>query len=138
MGTKPPLCRHGLAICPQCIIVTDAARRMSDTINGLVAFNDPWDLRRCWIAIRLADGGFDGNLYATREEAILHQLDERFCAYVWMGNMLQGSKPLDAAIFLEMHRQAYDAGMKLHEAEAPQLILGTASYDRITRRTRGQ
>jgi hypothetical protein len=54
-----------------------------------------------------------------------------------MGNMLQGSKPLDAAIFLEMHRQAYDAGMKLHEAEAPQLILGTASYDRITRRSRG-
>lgn len=129
-------CRHGMKICPQCIVVDDAAKRMSDIINGLVAFNNPWELRKCWVAIKLADGSFDGNLYATREEAINHQIDERFCAYAWMGNMLQGAKPLDCAIFLEFHRQAYDAGMRLHEPEAPQLIVPTAAYDRLTGRKR--
>jgi hypothetical protein len=109
---------------------------MADTINGLVAFND-WDtLRNTWIAVKLADGGFDGNLYATREEAIRHQLHESLCSYVWMGNFLQGAKPLDCAIYLEVHRQAYDEGMRLHEPEAPQIIMPTAAYDRMTGRHR--
>jgi hypothetical protein len=134
MKPKPKLCRHGQRICPQCIEISDPAKRMADVINGLVTFNDPWHLRQCWIAIRLADGGFDGNLYATREEAIRHQSDERFCAYAWMGNMLSGAKPLDCAIFLEFHRQAYDSGMRLHEPEAPQLIMPTSVYDQLTGR----
>lgn len=109
---------------------------MSDIVNGLVTFND-WDtLRHTWIAVRLSDGGFDGNLYATREEAINHQLHETTCAYQWMGNMIQGAKPLDCAIFLEFHRQAYDAGMRLHEPEAPQLVVPTSVYDRMTGRKR--
>lgn len=133
-----PLCRHGAAICPQCIGISDAAKRMSDIINGLVTFVPLWELRTRWIAIRLQDGGYDGVLYDTREDAITHQVDERFCAYAWMGNMLNGAKPLDCAIFLEYHRQAYDAGMRLHEPDAPQLILPTASYDRMTGRYRGR
>ena len=131
-----PKCRHGLRICNDCIKIDDAAKRMSHDINSLVTFNNPFDLRKCWIAVRLADGGFDGNLYATREEAIRHQHDERYCAYVWMGNMLAGAKPLDCAIFLEYHRQAYDNGMRLHEPEAPQLIMPTAGYDKLTGRVR--
>jgi hypothetical protein len=131
------LCRHGHAICKECIDISDAAKRMADIINGMVAFNQ-WDqLRNTWLALRLSDGGFDGNLYATREEAIKHQSDERHCAYVWMGNFLQGAKPLDCAIFLESQRQAYDAGMRLHEPEAPQLIMPTAAYDKMTGRVRG-
>lgn len=133
----PPKCKHGLRICEKCIIVDDAAKRMADIINSLVTFNQPWSLRDVWIAIRLADGGFDNNLYATREEAINHQSDERFCAYVFMGNMLAGAKPLDCAIYLKYHRDAYDAGMRLHEPGAPQLILPTSVYDKITGRTRG-
>jgi hypothetical protein len=133
---RPPKCRHGMTICPSCIEIGDPAKRMNDTINGLVTFND-WDtLRHTWIAVRLSDGGFDGNLYATREEAIKHQLHESLCAYAWMGNFLQGAKPLDCAIFLEYHRQAYDAGMRLHEPEAPQLIMPTAGYDKLTGRVR--
>jgi len=131
-----PLCKHGLRICNKCIVITDAARRMADIINSLVAFNDPWELAHCWVAIKLADGDWDSTLYATREAAIDHQMDERFCAYVWMGNMMQGAKPLDCAIFLKYHRDAYDNGMRLHEPEAPQLILPTAAYDRITGRKR--
>jgi hypothetical protein len=54
-----------------------------------------------------------------------------------MGTMLQGARPLDCQIYLEFHRQAYDANMRLHEPEAPQLILPTSVYDRITGRRRG-
>lgn len=134
LNPRAPKCRHGQTICPQCIEISDAAKRMADVINGLVTFNQ-WDaLRNSWVAIRLADGDFDGNLYATREEAIKYQADERHCAYAWMGNFLQGAKPLDCAIYLEFHRQAYDAGMRLHEPDAPQLIVPTMAYDRMTGR----
>jgi hypothetical protein len=110
---------------------------MADIVNGLVTFTPIWELSSKWVAIRLSDGGYDGNLYDSRDDAISHQLDERFCAYVAMQSMLQGAKPLDCAIFLEFHRQAYDAGMRLHEPEAPQLILPTSVYDRMTSRVRG-
>lgn len=125
-------------ICDKCIIITDAAKMMADIINGLVTFNKPWEIRNCWVAIRLADGGYDNTIYATREEAIKHQADERFCAYAYLGNMLSGAKPLDCQIFLDYHRQAYDAGMRLHEPEAPQLIVSTNMYDRITGRDRAR
>jgi hypothetical protein len=135
----PPPCKHGLRICEKCIIIDDAAKRMSNVINSLMAFNKPWEIRNCWIAIRLADGGFDNNIYATREEAINHQIDERFCAYAWLGNFISSAaKPLDCAIFLKYHRDAYDAGMRLHEPKAPQLILPTSAYDNITGRHRAQ
>jgi hypothetical protein len=133
----PPRCKHGLRICEKCIIVDDAAHRMSDIINSLMTFNQPWAIRNCWIAVRLADGGFDNNIYATREEAINHQADERFCAYAYLGTFVgSAAKPLDCAIFLKYHRDAYDAGMRLHEPDAPQLILPTSTYDRVTGRSR--
>jgi hypothetical protein len=134
--TKPSKCRHGATICPQCIQISDAAKRMSDIINSLVTFTPLWELRTKWIAVRLNDGGYDGTLYDSRDDAISHQLDERFCAYVAMQSMLQGAKPLDCAIYLEFHRQAYDEGMRLHEPEAPQLLLPTTAYDRLTGRIR--
>jgi hypothetical protein len=134
---KPVKCRHGQAICPQCIMITDAAKRMAAIINGLVAFTPVWELRTRWIAVRLQDGGTDGNLYDSRQDAIDHQIDERFCAYVAMATMITGAKDLDCAIYLEFHRQAYDANMRLHEPEAPQLIMPTSVYDRITGRVRG-
>lgn len=137
LTNRQSLCRHGHAICPQCIEIGDAAKRMADIVNGLVTFTPIWELSNKWIAIRLSDGGYDGNLYDSRDDAIRHQLDERFCAYAAMQSMLQGAKPLDCAIFLEFHRQAYDAGMRLHEPEAPQLILPTSVYDRMTSRVRG-
>ena len=129
-------CRHGQTICPQCIQISDAAKRMSGIINGLVTFTPAWDLRTKWLAIRLHDGGYDGVLYDSRDDAIRHQHDERFCAYVCMGTMISGAKPLDCVIYLEFHRQAYDANMRLHEPEAPQIIIPTAVYDKITGRLR--
>jgi hypothetical protein len=131
------MCKHRLRLCEKCVIVDDAARRMSDIINGLMTFNKPWVVKNCWVAIRLQDGGYDNNIYATREEAIRHQLDERFCAYAYLGTFVGSkAKPLDCAIFLKYHRDAYDQGMRLHEPEAPQLILPTSAYDRVTGKER--
>ena len=136
MPLRRKLCRHGQAICPQCIQIDDAAKRMAGIINSLVVFVPLWELKTKWIAIKLQDGSYDGTLYDTREDAIRHQLDERFCAYVCMGGMLSGAKVLDCAIYLEVHRQAYDSGMRLHEPEAPQIIMPVSVYDRITGRVR--
>jgi hypothetical protein len=132
------LCRHGHAICTQCLVVSDAAKRMADIINGIVTFTPLWELRNKWLAIRLQDGGYDGVVYDSREEAIRHQIDERFCVYVCMRTMMQGAKPIDCEIFLEVHRQAYDEGMRLHEPEAPQIIMPTGVYDRIMGRSRAK
>jgi hypothetical protein len=139
MRTKPPVCaEHKQSICPECIVVGDEAKRMAGIINGYVTFVPTWELKTKWIAVRLNDGGTDGVLYDSRDAAISHQHDERFCAYVCLGSMISGAKPLDCAIYLEFHRQAYDAGMRLHEPEAPQLIVPTQTYDRITGRIRHQ
>jgi hypothetical protein len=136
MTNKPPKCRHGHVVCPDCIIVTDAAKRMCDIINGILTFTPVWELRNKWIAIKLADGSYDGVVYDNRTDAITHQLDERFCAYVCLTTVMSGAKPLDCAIFLEQQRQAYDAGMRLHEPDAPQLLLPASAYDRMTGRRR--
>jgi hypothetical protein len=133
---RVPLCRHGHTICEKCIQISDASKRMADVINSLVSFLGPWGVAGKWIAVRLRDGGTDGVLYDTRADAIKHQIDERFCMYVCMTTVMEGAKPLDCAITLEYYRQAYDAGMRLHEPEAPQLIMPTAGYDYLTGRAR--
>lgn len=131
------VCRHGWAVCDICIYISDAARRMSDIINGLLAFHDPFEIRNKWLAIRLNDGGYDGTLYDTREAAISHQLDERYCAYICMRSLIKGAKPLDCQIYLDVQRQAYDQGMRFHEPEAPQTIMPVSQYDAFIRQIGG-
>jgi hypothetical protein len=134
--SNPGMCRHGLKVCPDCIVVDDAAKRMAGIINGYVTFIPIWELKSKWIAIRLADGGSDGVLYDSRGDAVRHQSDERFCAFVCMASLVQGAKPMDCAIYLAFHRHAYDSGMRLHEPEAPQLIVPASLYDQVTGRRR--
>ena len=125
-------CKHGLRVCSRCVVVTDAGKRMSDLIN-LLTVAQPWDvLKRTWIAIRLQDGGYDGTLYDTRQDAIRHQLDENFCAYFCMRNALGGVTPKDCQLYLNAHRQVYDAGGRMAEPQAPQVIISTRGYDIMT------
>jgi hypothetical protein len=127
---KTPVCeKHGHQICPVCDPVTDAAKRMCDLINLHLLANSPVEIRFKWMAFRLSDGGSDNVLYDTREDAIRHQLDERYCCYFTFMDCLGGATPLDCQIFLNMHRTAYDGGMRLHEPEAPQLINSVHGYD---------
>lgn len=109
-----PLCKHRLKVCSKCVVVTDAAKRVSDTINGLVAFKLPEELAHTWCAFKLADGTTDGNLYYTKKEAVDHQLDEKLCMYIYMRRCLTGVNPRDMQLFLDMHRFAYEEGIPFH------------------------
>lgn len=134
------LCPHRCQreLCSRCVYITDAAKRIADAINLAITFNNVWDIRHAWMAFTLADGTTDHVIYPTRAEAIRHQSDEFKCAYFCLGGALGGAKPLDCQLWLNMHRQAYDRGMRLEEPKAPQLIVPTAQYDRFTERVRGR
>jgi hypothetical protein len=134
---KTKLCKHKLAICHECIYITDAGKRMADIINGLLAFHNAFEIRNKWMAFNLATGESDGTLYDSRLDAITHQLDERFYCYFAFKSCTGGVKALDCQIYLEVQRQAYDSGMRLYEPEAPQLILPTDWYDRKVKNIKG-
>jgi hypothetical protein len=111
----------------------DAAKRASDIINSYRVFV-PWDeLRYKWIAIRLSDGGYDGNLYDSKREAVRHQLDEFLCAYVCFKNLQAGSSPREMELFLKFNRDAYDAGFRLPDPDSqfggPEVLMTTALRD---------
>jgi hypothetical protein len=128
---RTALCaKHGYAVCSKCIVVTDAARRMSDRIN-LWVIGQPWDvLKNSWVAFRLNDGGTDGVLYDTREAAIRHQPDERYAAYFCMRNALGGANARDCQIFLDVHRHVYDAGGRFVDP----MIMTTRGHDILSGR----
>ena len=128
--------KHGLPLCSQCIVVTDAAKRMSDHINLMITCHQVWEIADKWMAFKLIDGGSDGVLYDTRQDAITHQLDERWCCYISFRSLMQGANPKDCQIFLDLNRQAYDAGMRLSEPQAPQMIVPSHYYDQLTGRIR--
>jgi hypothetical protein len=95
---------------PPTVQPSDAAKRASDIINSYITFM-PWDeLKRKYIAIRLSDGGHDGNLYDSFTEAVRHQSDEKLCYYVWMGNLIGGARPKDMELLLKFARDNYDRG----------------------------
>lgn len=120
-------CPHGNRICSVCVVVSDAAKRCADIINAYATFV-PFEHRvRCWVAIRLSDGGSDGTLYESRRDAVRHQSDEKLCAYFTYRNSPHGMKPKDAQLWLDYHRAAYDAGFRLpdpdHQTGGPDLIM---------------
>lgn len=92
----------------------DAAKRCSETINAKLAFYGP-DAAVRWVAIRLSDGGSDGNLYDTKTDAIRHQLHETLCAYVCITP--DGMSVDSARRYLKLHRKLYDAGARLADPE---------------------
>jgi hypothetical protein len=127
-------CKHGYVICSKCVVITDAAKRMSDYIN-LMLVAQPWEvIKTSWLAIRLEDGNCDGTLYDTREDAIKHQLHENLCAYFFMRTALGGVPQRDCQIFLDTHRHIYDNGGRLADPAAPQVVMSTYGHDVITGR----
>lgn len=135
-----PRCEHGLVLCSQCVVVSDAARRMADQINNRLAFSG-WEIRNSWMAFKLDDGSTTGTLYDSRIDAVRH-CDEKYHAFFCFRNALSGVTPKDCQIFLNMNRHAYDAGGHLVDPDAPNggvdLILPSASYDKLTNRIRAR
>jgi len=122
------LCKHKLRICSRCAHVSDAAKRMSDTVNALVVFT-PWDLlvRSC-MAFRLDDGTTDGVLYPDRNTALRFQL--RPCCVLYFRRCATGASPLDMHLFMEMARQAYEAdNIAWTDPQSPDLIISQTSSE---------
>lgn len=143
MPNNPPLCRHKLAVCSQCVVITDDARRISDRINAWLVFHGPWELRTKWAAFRLQDGTCDGNLYDTKLDAVRHVPNENYFAFFCFRNAVGGVNERDMQIWLNMQRyiSANSDVVRLAQPEVasggPDLIIPTGQYDRIMGRRRG-
>jgi hypothetical protein len=113
MQQRSAKCHHGYVVCSKCVVITDAAKRMADRLN-------------------LMDS--DGVLYDTRQDAIDHQLHENLCAYFFMRTALGGVNLRDCQLFLNIHRQVYDAGGRFSEPRTPQFIMSSWGHDKLTGR----
>lgn len=90
------------------------AQRCSEAFNRHLAEHGMEAVGR-WIAIRLSDGGSDGNLYDNKAEAIRFQLHEKQCAYAQL--LPEGMSPRAAESFLMVSEKFYDAGMNLADPD---------------------
>ena len=114
-------------------VISDAARRAADIINGYVTFMDLDELRQKWIAIKLQDGSHDGTLYDSKRDAVKHQSDEFLCAYISFRNIPLGTNAKDMEIFLRHNRNLYDHGFRLPDPDAksggPDVLITTGQAD---------
>lgn len=100
-----------MAVIPQHVPVqfrqpSDAARRCADRVNlariaGCTAM---------WVAIRLADGGSDGQVYDSRPAAIAHQSRPDLCTYVQIPP--DGMQDHEAQALLDYWRALHDGGVR--------------------------
>lgn len=102
----------------------DAAARMREAVNLHVVAGALGIRERhlAWVAIRLADGRSDGNLYESRPDAVRHtQNKERGWAYLKVGADSMSER--QSIIVLQMFRQAFSRGVIFAEEEVvvPQL-----------------
>lgn len=97
----------------------DAAHRLSDTIRGIATDYTLEEIMTGWIAVRLENGKWDGNLYTDRKSAVrAHKSDPYLWAYVSTKMAATGMSPNEAHVFLTYNRMAYDAGFRLPDPDA--------------------
>lgn len=88
---------------------SDRARHCADSVNlHLQAIG--FECVGKWVAVKLADGKSDGNLYDTREDAKRLQPNEKFCAYINIPP--DGMTPPQAEKFLTYVEKLYAAGFE--------------------------
>lgn len=104
----------------------DAAQRFADTIRlHQVALDKAQILsRRCWIAIRLSDGGSDNTVYDDRSDALRHQLHETQCGYLPVP--LERTSEYVCDSLLWYWEKMYAAG---HRPKQDQIILIPGTFD---------
>lgn len=101
---------------------SDAARRCADIVTSIATIeNAIGNFHYRWVAIRLSDGGYDGNTYDTRSNAIRHNQD-LLQVVVYVKVPPSGMTAREAEAFLSFHRKAHDAGFRLTDPEDPTLI----------------
>lgn len=86
---------------------------MHDNVNLAIVFNDFETCRHGWMAFALADGNSDHVVYPTKQAAVDHQSNEFLYAYLHLGKIIGGMPLRDCQLWLDIHRHAYDSGMRL-------------------------
>lgn len=107
--------------------LVEAGKRMSDHVNGLLAFHNPWELRTKWLAVALADGYCRPELFDSILDAKKHS-DESRCWYFAFINCLGGVNPYECTVMIDFHRKARDAGLNQANPEA-QPFMSTYGHD---------
>lgn len=121
---------HGMVACSRCVVVDDAAKRITAEIT-LAIMAAPWDvLVRSCMAFRLEDGATDGTLYPSRATALAYQLHPTGIFH--FRNAMAGVNVRDIAIWLGMQREAYaNDRIAWVDPASPDLIISTASAERL-------
>lgn len=92
---------------------SDAAKRTSDHYELHRIAMDVESIGK-WFAVALIDGQSDGVLYDGKQAAVSHQHhNEQYYAYVQINP--GGMSICEAEAFLKIHRDMYDAGVRLHD-----------------------
>lgn len=92
----------------------DRAQRCSDAVT-LALLGQGRDVVGRWLAVRLSDGGTDGNVYDRKSDAVRHQLHPQQCAYVCIP--FDGMTPRQAGVYLRFIEGLYAAGADLADPE---------------------
>jgi len=108
-------------------VYSDAARRCADVVN-LHAYADPESTGH-FVAIRLSDGGSDGALYDTREQAVSHQLHPEWCTYVQIHP--GGMTPQEAEAVLRYWRALSDACVRPDDQSSAGILMPLTSRDQL-------
>jgi hypothetical protein len=106
---------------------------LSDAINLILTANTIDEIANSWIAVAMADGSTDYALYPSKAVAIAHQANEFHFSYLCLRNCLAGMKPKDAQLWLDVHRHAYNKGLRLADPDSPDMILPQAKESHITK-----
>lgn len=102
-------CRHGLAVCEKCLVVSDDGKRMADAVNAMLTFHGVWEIKMKFAAVDLTDGSVGSELYDTMEDARHYTRNSPHKhAYFAYRNFMSGLSAADAEIFLQVHRMAPD------------------------------
>lgn len=92
----------------------DRARRCSDAVT-LALLGQGRGVVGRWLAVRLSDGGTDGNVYDRKSDAARHQLHPQQCAYVCIP--LGGMTQRQAHTYLRFIEGLYAAGCDLADPD---------------------
>lgn len=130
MPERSAKCKHGLVVCSRCVVVTDAAKRMSYAVNNVIAHKSWGELQNGFMAFRIDDGTTNGTVYDSKADA-MRFTDEQYNAYFCFRQAMGGANPTDCQLFLNIHRHVYDSGghMRNPDVERSHIIVSTRSHD---------
>lgn len=103
---------------------SDAAKRCADNVT---LASIAGSVGR-WLAIRLQDGGYDGGIYDSRDDAITHQLRPDYCTYIRVPP--GGMTAHEAEALLGYWRTLRDSGIRDDDPAVPMPLMPLLRHDR--------